>query len=85
MNKINFMVQYAGINLVDVNYKSGARRIVGLGNSYYMFTKTQVDFMDNATVYEIPNMAKYWISKETNPILEDYIVRNGGELLIERR
>lgn len=51
--KIKSIKQYDGVNLLFVDYKSGARRVVGLGESYYNLTKTQADFMKAATRKEI--------------------------------
>lgn len=58
--KINYMVQWEGLNFVEVIYKSGIRRVVGLGDRYYTFTKTQNDFIDNATIKKT-EFATFWM------------------------
>lgn len=47
--KIKRMSQNINSNWVNVEYKSGARRVVGLADWTYKFTKTQRYFLEHCT------------------------------------
>lgn len=53
--KIEYIRQAKGWNVLEVVYKSGFRRYVYLGDSYYRTTKTQDEFMNNSIVVNLEN------------------------------
>lgn len=62
---IDYIAQTNGWNVLEVVYKSGFRRYIGLGDSYYMTTRTQDEFMRNAVRIE-SERCTYWVDKD-NP------------------
>ena len=60
---INYIRQANGWNVLEVVYKSGFRRCVGLGDSYYMTTRTQEEFFKNSERVETEHTT-YWINSE---------------------
>jgi len=75
-SNIDWAKQIEGVNCVEVVYKSGVTRYVGLGDGYYRFTGTQRDFMENAEVVDLRDGTRYWITKDSNPRLVEYLNRN---------
>lgn len=55
---IDYILQIDGQNLLQVVYKSGANRFIWLGDSYYVMTKTQQDFMNNSM--KVEHKTRYW-------------------------
>ena len=62
---IDYIAQSNGWNVLEVVYKSGFRRYIGLGDRYYMTTRTQDEFMKNSVRIET-QYRTYWVDKD-NP------------------
>ena len=56
---IDYILQVSGQNLLQVIYKSGVNRFVGLGDHDYDLTKTQRTFLNNCFTVVIDNVFYY--------------------------
>ena len=60
MNNIKYASQFFGRNVITFVYNSGAKRYAYLDDSYFKFTKTQLEFMQEAKSYIFRDYANYW-------------------------
>lgn len=74
---IDYILQVEGQNILQVVYKSGYNRFVGIdAYGLYKLTKTQRDFMNNSIIkeYKTPDGWRhnitYWLNKDNpNPAI----------------
>lgn len=84
---IEYILQVEGQNLLQVHYASGANRFIepgGWGCYGSNMTKSQLDYMHNAKMYEMRNAngwgkSNYYYLLENSPLIETIERRNERE------
>lgn len=84
---IEYILQVEGQNLLQVHYTSGANRFIkpeGWGCYGSNMTKSQLDYMHNAKMYEMRNAngwdkSNYYYLLENSPLIETIERRNEQE------